>query len=86
MESFLTFYDKTLENTKQEISNFEKNLKSSLKNEEFNEIEKTVKDNEEATKVVLERHKFKKFSYLKHNPQKRPITIAEDNVEQQSNS
>ena len=43
---------------------------------------KTIKDKEEATKIILERRKFKKFNYLKHNPQNRPIAIAKDNIQQ----
>ena len=35
-----------------------------------------------SNKNHVRRRKFKKFNYLKHNPQKRPIAIAEDNIEQ----
>ena len=54
-----------------------------MKKVEFNKIEKTMKGNEEAKKIVLECHKSKKFNYLKYNPQKRQIAIAEDNVQKQ---
>ena len=78
MEGIVTFCDKTLENTKQEIANCEKNFIH--EKEKFNKIEKTTKGIEEATKIVLERRKFKKFNYLKYNPQKRLIAIAEDDI------
>lgn len=39
-----------------------------MKREEFKEIEKTIKNNEEATKLMLARRKFEKFNYRKHNP------------------
>ena len=52
MEDIVTFCDKTLKSTKQEIANCENNLKSSMKKEEFNEIEKN--EIEEATKIVLD--------------------------------
>ena len=75
-----------LKSTKQEIPNCEKNLKLSMKREAFNEIEKIIKTNEQATKLVLGRRKFKKFNYLKQNLRKKPIAIAEDNTEQQRKS
>lgn len=37
-------------------------------------------------KIVLVQHKFKKFNYLKNNPQKTPTAVAENNVEQQRRS
>ena len=72
-----------LENTKQEISNFKKNLRLFMKRLAN---WKTIKNNEEATKLILEKCECKKFNYLKHNPQKKPIAIAEDNTEQQQKS
>ena len=45
-----------------------------------------MKNNEEATKLILEKCECKKFNYLKHNPQKKLIAIAEDNTEQQRKS
>ena len=86
IEDIVTFCEKTLENTKQKIENCVRNLKSFMIKEEFNVIEKRIEDNEEATKILLKRDKFKKFNYLKQNPQKRPIAIAEDNIEQQRKS
>ena len=53
-----------------------------MKKEEFNEIEKNNKMQWRSNKNHVRRRKFKKFNYLKHNPQKRPIAIAEDNIEQ----
>lgn len=62
----------SLERKMLEISICEKNLKSSIDREEFNKIETLRIDLgiEEATKVALDRCKFKKFNYLKHNPKK----------------
>ena len=82
MKDIVTFCEKAIENTKEEIVNSKKNLKSFFKKKEFDKIEKTIKDNEEAAKVVLEMHKFQEFNYLKHNPQNRPIANAEENTEQ----
>ena len=41
---------------------------------------------DKATKVVVNRCKFKKFNYLKHNSQKKRLAIAVDSTEQQRNS
>ena len=47
MEAIQTFCDKRLE-----IANCKKNLKSSMKKDEFNRIKKITEDKEEATKIV----------------------------------
>lgn len=57
-----------------------------MKKGEFNEIEKTINDKKEARKIVLERQKFKKFRYMKHELQKKTIVIVGDNIEQQRKS
>ena len=47
MEPIQTFCDKRLE-----IANCKKNLRSSMKKDEFNRIKKITEDKEEATKIV----------------------------------
>ena len=39
-----------------------------MEREEFSEIDKTIKETEEATKLLLQQRKFMKFNHLKHTP------------------
>ena len=57
-----------------------------MEQEEFNEINKTIKINEEATKKVLEHRKFKKLNHLKYNQRQTPTAVSEGTKEQPSNS
>ena len=49
--------------------NTEYTLKSVTEKEEFEQIERAIKTNEESTKRLLQQKKFKKFNTLKHKPQ-----------------
>ena len=49
--------------------NTECTLKSATEKEEFEQIERAIKTNEESTKRLLQQKKFKKFHTLKHKPQ-----------------
>ena len=48
------------------IKNTECTLKSATEKEEFEQIERAIKTNEESTKHLLQQKKFKKFNALKH--------------------
>ena len=66
MDDILTFCDKTLENIKQEIANFKKNLKPSIKKESLNEMEKTIKNNAETAEIVSDSNGIRDDNYLFH--------------------
>ena len=57
------------ESHKEDIENTEGTLKSATEKEEFDQIERAIKTNEESTKRLLQQKKFKKFNTLKHKPQ-----------------
>lgn len=46
-----------------------------MEREEFSEIDKSIKENKEATKSLLQQWKFKKVNRLKHTP-KPDFTIS----------
>ena len=69
MKDIVTFCDKTIEKTNEDIRNAECTLKCATENEEFVQIERTIKTNEEFTKRLLQQKKFKKINILKHKPQ-----------------
>ena len=50
--------------------------------EEFEQIERAIKTNEESTKCLLEQKKFKKFNTLKHKPQR---SLKETNLKENEN-
>ena len=67
MGDIVQICDKTIAENKIEISNCEQILQSSMNMPEFNEIEETIKINEEATINILKLRRFKRFNYMKHN-------------------
>ena len=67
MKGIVKYFDKTISETAAHITSTEKALKQNMEKEEFQNIKETISRNEEATKRVLKRRKFKKFNYLKHN-------------------
>ena len=69
MKDIVTFCDKTIEKTNEDIRNTECTLKCATEKEEFVQIERTIKTNEEFTKRLLQQKKFKKINILKHKPQ-----------------
>jgi len=79
VSDIVEFCDKTITETKTEITTTEASLKSCTEAEEFQTIEKTISDNQEATKRILRQRKFKKFNSLKHN------TKTTSNVSQNTN-
>ena len=78
MGNIAQFCDKNITENKIEISICRQILKSSMNKQEFNEIEETINTNEEATINILKRHKFKRFNYLKYNPQEKPTATKND--------
>ena len=54
MKDIIKFCDKTIAETKPTIRNIETKLKASMEREEFVEIDKTIKEKEEATKRLLQ--------------------------------
>ena len=69
MKGIVKFCDKTISETAAHITSTEKALKQNMEKEEFQTIKEMISRNEEATKPVLNQRKFKKFNYLKHNPE-----------------
>ena len=65
MKDIIKFCDMTIAESKLAI---EGKLKASMEREKFSEIDKTVKENKEATKCLLQQRNFKKFNHLKHTP------------------
>lgn len=69
MNDIVTFCDKTIAKTNEDVKNTEFALKSATEKEEFEQIERAIKTNEESTKRLLQQKKFKKYNTLKHKPQ-----------------
>ena len=64
MSHIITFSDKTIEETNDEIDQTD----SILEKAEYEEIQKTITSNEIVTKKILNQRKFKKYNNLKHKP------------------
>ena len=75
MKDIIKFCDKTIAVTKPAMQNNEVKLKAPMEREDFSEIDKVIKEKEEATNRLLQQRKFKKFNYLKHTP-KPDFTIS----------
>ena len=69
MKDIVTFFFFFIEKTNEDIRNTECTLKCATEKEEFVQIERTIKTNEEFTKRLLQQKKFKKINILKHKPQ-----------------
>ena len=69
MKDIITFCDKTIGKTNEDIKNAESTFKSATEKEEFEPIESAIKTDEESTKHLLQQKKFKTFNTLKHKPQ-----------------
>ena len=67
MKDIKTYREKTIKSTNERI-NTEPILINLTENQEFLNIDKILKTNEKATKRQLQHWKFKKFNYLKLNP------------------
>ena len=74
MKDIVTFCDKTIGKTNKEIKNTECTLKSVTEKEEFEQLERAIKTNQESTKRLLQQKKFKKFNTLKLETQTPNIT------------
>ena len=67
MKYIIKFCNKTIAESKLARQNIEAKLKASMEREEFSELDKTIKKNEEATKRLLQQRKFKTLNHLKHS-------------------
>ena len=65
MKDIVQFCDKTIDTTTTEISTTETSLKSNTNQEQFKAIQSEIKNNEAATKKILQQRIFKKFNILK---------------------
>ena len=66
MKDIVAHCDKTIVKTEDNIKDTETHLKNITEREEYQSIEKTIKNNEANTKHLLQQRKFKKFNYLKY--------------------
>ena len=69
MKDIVSYCDKTIAQTKQNIRETETDLKSVTAKEEYFQIEETIKTNEAKTKRLLHQCKFKKLNSLKYKPE-----------------
>ena len=67
MKNIVSYCDKTIAQTKQNIRQNDTDLKSLIAKEYF-QIEETMKTNETKTKRLLHHRKFKIFNSLKYKP------------------
>ena len=81
MKDIVQFCSLTVQKTNEDIKSTEETLRKSMENEEFNKVKATIKENEEATKRLLQQRKFKKFNHLKHNPKPEKIQRPESQVQ-----
>ena len=68
MKDIVAHCDKTIVKTEDNIKDTETHLKNITKREEYQSIEKTIKNNEANIKRLLQQRKFKKFNYLQYKP------------------
>ena len=68
MEQSASFSDKTIEEAAIKINNAKSILKQQLESKEYEEIKKTIRSNEAATKKILHQQKFKKYNSFKFKP------------------
>ena len=66
MKDIVAHCDKTIFKTKNNIKDTKAHLKNITKREQYQSIEKTMKNNEASTKHLLQQRKLKKFNYLKY--------------------
>ena len=66
MKDIAAHCDKTIVKTEDNIKDTETHLKNITEREEYQSIEKTIKNNEANTKHLLQQRKFKRFNYLKY--------------------
>ena len=68
MKNIVAHCDKTIVKTEDNIKYTEIHLKNITEREEYQSIEKTIKNKEANTKSLLEQRKFKMLNYLKYKP------------------
>jgi len=78
MKQIVSFCDKTINQTEEDITKTKHVLKSETEKSEFNEIEKTINENLEASNRILRQRKFKKYNSLKYNPKPNSKTSQEE--------
>ena len=67
-----------------EIGTTEPSLKSNINQEQFKAIQSEIKNNEAASRKILQQQKFKKFNTLKYKPNatSQPLTQKEDEMQE----
>ena len=68
MKGIVAHGDKTIVKTEDNIKNTETNLKNITVREDYQNIEKSIKNNQANTKRLLQQRKLKKFNHLKCKP------------------
>ena len=81
MEDIVSFCTKTVQETNSKIEETQNILKHQLDRNEYDEIQKTIQTNENATKKMLHQRKFKKFNNLKYKPKPQVKATTEENEE-----
>ena len=66
MKVIVAHCDKTIVKTEDHIRDTETHLKDVTERQEYQSIEKTIKNNEANIKHLLKQRKFKKLNYLKY--------------------
>ena len=66
MKDIVVHYDKIFAKTEDNIRGTETHLKNITEREEYKSIERTIKNNEANTKLLLQQIKLKRVNYLKY--------------------
>ena len=66
MKDIVAHCNKSIVKTEDNIKDTKRHLKEITESEEYQRLEKTIKNNEANTKHLLQQRKFKKFNYLKY--------------------
>ena len=79
MKDIVSFCEKTIKSTTNDINNTEASLKNLTSQQQFDEIQTEISKNESSAKKILKQKKFKKYNHLKHKPK---TTTAVQNIDE----
>ena len=82
MEDVVSFCDKTVKETNIKIDQTEGILQQQLRMNEYEEIQKTIKENYASTKKILHQRKLRKLNNLKYKPK---VQIKATTIEETEN-
>ena len=82
MEDVVSFCDKTVKETNIKIDQTEGILQQQLRMNEYEEIQKTIKENYASTKKILHQQKLRKLNNLKYKPK---VQIKATTIEETEN-